>query len=106
MPWQLRALLTDKVTIEHYLEMDEYTEYPHYQPPFSLDARVIARPRMLRAPTGEQVVSSTTVIVDGDPAIGLMDRITLPNGLQPNILQVHKAEDDKGAVHHTRIWCT
>jgi hypothetical protein len=106
MQWQLRTLLTEKVTIEHYLWMDEYTEFPQYQAPSSLDARVIARPRMLRVATGEQVISSTTVIVDGDPKIGLMDRITLPDGMQPNILQVHKAQDDHGVVHHTRIWCT
>jgi hypothetical protein len=104
MPFALLSLLNYTVVIEHYNGMDEYTEYPNYQPPITLAAWVVARHRMLRTPTGEQVNANTTVIVNGDPAIGLLDRITLQDGTQPPILSVHKAMDQFGQIHHTRIW--
>jgi hypothetical protein len=47
-----------------------------------------ARQRLVRLPDGREVVSRGTAIVPATPAISVQDRLTLPDGSTPVLLEV------------------
>lgn len=57
----------------------------------------------LIGPDGERITSGTQVIVMGWPAIGLEDRVTLPDGTTYPIQHIGKESDDVGP-HHTVLY--
>lgn len=100
---ELLALCRQRITIEPYLESDRFGtsiygqggEYP---------ARVVGEVKMVRATTGEEMVSSTKVTIPGPPhgpaSIDPRSRITLPDGSAPPILAMGTHPDEEGRLHH------
>ena len=66
-------------------------------------ARVQDARQVLKSSSGEQVVSTKTVFIEGDVDVDPDSRITLPDGSTPDIIEVHKRKKADGAVHHTKI---
>jgi hypothetical protein len=75
---------------------------PRYGSPASLQARVVYQTEMVYDATGQEQISTVTIWVGSAPGVKPGDRITLPDGTQPRILNVHQYPDEDGA-HHERI---
>jgi len=87
------------VTIEPFTGVNAYGE-PQYGTAVQYSAFVQQKPKLVRAATGQEVVSTAQVYLDGMVSVGVQDRITLLGGSQPVILSVEALPDETGAVHH------
>lgn len=76
-------------------------------PTFGTDVAVLCRvehsPRMVRTVDNREVVSSVRVYTAGPIDVDLTDRLTLPDGSQPQIIRVDNANDETGP-HHTVVY--
>jgi hypothetical protein len=86
--------LVHEIAIETFIGFDDYGA-PSYTAPAQYRARIVARPKMIRDATGQEVVSNSQAFVYPipDPKPSVKDRITLPDGSQPLILVVVTAAD-------------
>jgi hypothetical protein len=100
----LRDMLTQTITQAPYMGQDAYGK-PSYGPPQSRPARVQLRIETLTNQQGQERVSNTTVICDGDVLVTVKDKITLPDGTSPTIQLVYSPEDpdSPGVVHHYEL---
>jgi len=96
-------MLGQEVVIEPYTGSDSFGA-PVYGPGASYPARVVGEVKMVRSPTGEEVVSSTKVTIPGPPdgpeAVDPRSRITLPDGSTPPILAAPSYPDEYGDIDH------
>jgi hypothetical protein len=90
------------VTIEPLAGRNVYNERT-YGPAVTWKANIQGRMRLVQTANGDERVSSNTIYIFGSPHVGVEDRITLPNGNQPQILSVATNADDKGD-HHTVVY--
>lgn len=91
-------LMPHSVTIESWLKDDAYGK-PKFGYAVSRQCRVVAKPQVIRDKDGRERVSRARVFMGGAFGIDPKDRITLPDGTQPPILQVQKFPDEDGAHH-------
>ena len=94
-------LMTSDVTVESLSSRDEYLQ-PTYGTAVSFKARVSFKERWIRRSDGSTVHSRGEVWLLGTPDIDPEDRITLPGGDQPPILEVMRPSDE-GGIHHTKV---
>ncbi|MFD7508123.1 hypothetical protein ACFV5N_02065 [Streptomyces sp. NPDC059853] len=80
------ALLRHTVTVEPYIGDSAYG--PRYGPPATVRALVYARPRIVRAADGRQLVASASVIAEPGLDCPPGSRITLPSGRTASALTV------------------
>lgn len=106
-----RDLMRQTVSVAPFSSMDGYGK-PTYGPAKTYRARVTGKRRMVRDAEGREVVSSQTVYLASNAAIGPKDRITLSTGdagstdpaaLSPEILAVGRFPDGR-LMHHTEIY--
>jgi hypothetical protein len=106
MGWEtdFDEFMVHTVTHEPYLSQNDYGEEA-YGPAVTIQARVVYKPELISTGAGEaasavrQVVSTALVYCSGVPAWGMRDRITLPDGSQPPIIQV-RTYPDEDSDHH------
>jgi hypothetical protein len=53
---------------------------------------------------GNDIVSSTQIIVDGDTTIDSLDKIILPDGIDVYIIKVETITDFSGTAHYKMIY--
>lgn len=70
----------------------------------SYSARVVDKAQKIRDPDGQEVLARTVVWVQGTPTVTPQDRITLPDGTTPPILNAEKYPDESGD-HHVKVFC-
>jgi len=87
------------VTIEPFTGVNTYGE-PQYGDPVQYSAFVQHKTKLVRDRTGQEVVSTAQVYLDGSVDVGIQDRITLPEGSQPVILSIEVLPDETGSTHH------
>ena len=110
MTWETAfdEFLTDEVTREAYTGQNDYGE-ASYAGAVTLKARVVRKPELIITGAGEassaihEVVSTAKVYCSGVPAWGMRDRITLPDGTRPVILQVITYPDETGEHHQVVV---
>ena len=110
MTWETAfdELLTDEVTREAFVSQNDYGEAT-YGGAVTLKARVVGKPELVVTGAGEasravrEVVATAKVYCSGVPAWDLRDRITLPDGTQPVILQVITYPDEDGEHHQVVV---
>lgn len=90
------------ITIEPLTGRDPQGGEPTYGPPQRYRGRIVDKNQLVVDAEGQERLSRTTVWVYGAPMVGGSDRVTLPDGRQPFILNVSRFPDEKGQ-HHTRI---
>ena len=95
-------MMTDTVTLERMTGVDAdvmrvYGSATAYQ------CRISPKPQQILDTTGREVVSTATIHFARSPEIDPEDRITLPDGSQPQILRVARPPDRDGA-HHTTVY--
>jgi len=110
MKRSLRMLLKQTVTREPRTGMDEFTT-PTYGSAVEHRARVVYKPTIIRASVASsagqdsvrEVVSSAMVTTD---VVGwtVTDRITLPDGTQPVIIDVRKFPDETGRIAVEKVF--
>jgi len=94
-PWS--DLMLDTIQWEvAAAERDAHGQVASYAAPVSVRCRVVNKTRMARNAQGQEVVSTTTVYIDGAPGIAPADRVTLPDGSTPPIIAVQSFPDDTG----------
>jgi hypothetical protein len=103
----LAAMLTQTMTHEAYQSQDSYGT-PVYGSPRQVPARVEYRPRRVLTQLGEERTSRARIYVDGDAAtlaqpFDLRDRIRLPDGTVPALLEVAPFLDEQGVLDHWRL---
>ncbi len=105
----LLDLLTDTVTIAPWASQNAAGEAA-YGSPVSYAARVeydMAKVQLvgvLDGRVGQALVAKATIYLDGQPAIDLRDKITLPDGRRPQILRVVSYSDLAGG-YTTEVHC-
>ena len=100
----LRAMLTQTIMQEPYAGRDAYGK-PSYGPPFERPARIQLRVETMTDQSGQERVSHTTVVCDGDLPVTVNDRITVPDGTRPAVQRVYDLDDPDfpGVVHHYEL---
>lgn len=99
-------MMPDTIVWERWLSRDAWGN-PEYAAAEQIPhCRVQAEFENIRSPEGEEVLHASTVYVGsfttlaGNPvAIGINDRITLPDGGKPKVLNVNTESDESGPHH-------
>lgn len=103
----LTASLNQTITLETFHSMDQYGD-PSYNTSVSYPARIERRIKKVISLQGQEAVSSTLIILDGNVSLDEFgrDRITLPTTMgskQPVILSIEDARDQSGVNDHWEI---
>lgn len=97
-----RDMMVQFIEWEPRTGLDQYGDAV-YGSAVTVRCRVVEKQRMTRNVSGQEMVSTTTIYVLGTPGIDMEDRITLPDGTQPPILNVRMFPDENGP-HHEEVY--
>lgn len=98
------TLAPQTVTLEPLSTHDLYGA-PSFGTSVSYSALVMQESKLVRAADGREVVSGTQVYIpSSSAAVGEQDRLTLPDGTQPEIIRVSVYSDDDGQ-HNITVFC-
>lgn len=95
-------LMHQKISVEKMIGRNPIGGDPRYAPPIIYRGRVVDKQKLVVGPDGQERLSTTTAWFFGAPKITTDDRVTLPDGRQPFILNISSFPDEKG-MHHVRI---
>lgn len=91
-------LMTQLVTVEPFISRDAYGA-PTYGAPTTYRARINAKSHFIRTSDAEQVVARGMAWLAADGPISVNDRITMPDGSQPLILDSNAENDEDGPLY-------
>lgn len=94
-------LLRDPVQVERLIGRDRYTQ-PLYSPAQEYNGWVEINNRAVRTLDGVTVVAYADIVVDTVDPISTQDRVTLPDGRTPRVLQATLIKDERGP-HHVEL---
>lgn len=105
----LLSLLVDTVTVAPYASQDAagqatYGTATSYAALVEYASEKVTTVGTLDGRGGTAVVFHAVVHLDGRPAIGLRDKLTLPSGETPRILSVRSYSDQSGG-YTTEVHC-
>lgn len=92
---RLAGRLRQPVIVERWIGQDAYAK-PRFAAPVTIMGQVSGVAQLVRSTNGQEQASNTTLILPGDAAIGVKDRLTLPDGTHPTILSVNTVPDQAG----------
>lgn len=96
-------LMPSTFWVEPYLGRNTYGAAT-YGPPAPYRGHKNDKTHFIRASSGEQIVSRGMVwLATNGASIGVEDRLTLPDGTKPKILDVNGGDDETGATLYTRL---
>ena len=95
-------LMPAEVVVETYISSDSYAKPVFATPSNTYRARVVYKTRRMLSPSGEVIVSRGIVWLATVDPVSDKDRITLPDGTQPLILNVDQVPDENGPLY-TRL---
>jgi hypothetical protein len=96
---QFLALLTQTLTIEPFVGEDRYSKKT-YGPAFTCPAWINPMPRRTTDKIQDTAWQITQAIVPDDVTITMQDRITMPDGSQPPLLEIAEGYDNNGLHHY------
>lgn len=105
----LKKLLKQTVTIETFAGRNDANEFT-YNPPVNYACRIEKNFQLIKTLEDRDVVSDTQIYVDGDTDLGSGEdvnvnfRVTLPDGEQPEVLNVQSYPDETGQTYYKCIW--
>lgn len=102
MEQALRNLLTETVGHAVYLSQDAYGK-PTYAAAQPRLGRLEEHTQRVTTAQGQERVTRARLFLDGLPAVGLRDQLTLPDGTQPEILSLSAVRSLQGSIHHYEI---
>lgn len=92
---QLSALFLDTVTIEPFEGREAYGK-PVYGAKTTYPCRIEHLTRVDRYPGNTYAVDWANIYMDYVATLKVLDRLTMPDGSQPPIVEVQHQTDDKG----------
>ncbi len=92
---RLAARLHQPVIVQRWTGQDAYAK-PTYAPAVTLMGQISGVAQLVRTAGGQEAASNTTILLPGNAAIGVKDRLTLPDGTHPTILSVNTVPDQAG----------
>lgn len=103
---ELLALMHEEVTIEHKVGVDKFNNFT-YSDPVTVKCMIVTNVkrgigvdgRVLASRDGREVVVTANIFLDPTVVVGPHDRVTLPDGSQPAIQEIHAADDETGAYY-------
>lgn len=103
----LTASLNQTITLEPFHSYDGSAD-PSYNAAVTYPARIERRIKKVISLQGQEVVSNTLIILDGNVSLDEFgrDRITLPSTMgskQPVILSIEDARDQSGVNDHWEV---
>ena len=98
----LQSMLTETVTVRHYVSQDAYGK-PTYGSPQTYAVREEFGIRKVVDATGADRVSRTRLFFDNNVTLDLRDQITLSDGTTPPILEVKPVHAANGPLHHYEV---
>lgn len=103
----LTGSLNQTITMESFNSADQYGD-PSYNTGVSYPARIERRIKKVISLAGQEAVSNTLIILDGDISLDEFgrDRITLPASMgskQPVILSIEDARGESGVNDHWEV---
>ena len=103
----LLDMFADEVTVETAPALDAYgAPIGSYGAPVKRKAYVIGRTRIVRAPDGQERISTVQATLAGAFDVTVLDRYTLPTRFvpnQPKAISVELQSDENGH-HHTKVY--
>lgn len=103
----LTASLNQTIALETFNSMDQYGD-PSFNAAVTYPARIERRIKKVISLKGQEAVSNTLIILDGNVSLDEFgrDRITLPATMgskQPIILSIEDARDQSGVNDHWEV---
>lgn len=99
----LQALCPNTVTISPFSSMNSYG-LPSYGTAVSHTCLLVKMPRMVRTVTGQERVSTAQIYLTSAPGTSVKDKVTLPDGTTPVILQVDTFPSDTETAYFEVIY--
>ena len=103
---RLKKLFADKIIVRKKLSEDGMGSDPTYASATTYRARVIGQQKLVKTPTGKEVMSNVTVWIWGKPELGYDDKFTLPERFsprEPRPLAIDNFSDENKA-HHVKVY--
>jgi hypothetical protein len=105
MESEFTEMMNQTLTVEPFVSADSHNDYTwDEESPETCSARIQESNKFIRDKTGVQVLSTVQIYPDGSITIGVLDRITLPDGTQPEIIKVANEVDEYGNLHHQVVF--
>jgi len=98
-----KRMLSEEVSLAAYNGTDAYG-YPTFATAATYSARVQKQRKQVRDSDGNQVISTNTVMLASGASPSYDDKLTLPDGSAPRIMQITEALDHKNVNHHWTIF--
>lgn len=93
----LLDLMLDEITIEQRTGVTSYNDFTFGTPITGVRCQIVRSNKRTLDSTGREVTSEVQIILGRpDIHVTLEDRITLPDGSQPAIINIQAAKDDVG----------
>ena len=93
---ELQALCTQTVQWYPRVSGNVNDEATYAATPTSLTARVVRRPRRLVDSQGREILATARIWLAEAPAVGLLDKIVLPDGTTAPLVVVERYPDEAG----------
>lgn len=97
MPAGLLTWLNQEATLEAALTKDNYGQYS-YDTAVTVACRIAQKVQKIINSQGKEVISHSMVYLNGSQTVTVNDRITLPDGTTPEILQIGSTAKANGVL--------
>lgn len=95
----LSELFSDTISRQAFASFGAYGEPSHSASVSTYKARIVKKNKMVRNSQGHEVLATAQAWIQGNPIIGLNDKITLSDGSVPIIVSTDRFQDETGYSH-------
>lgn len=97
LPEELVALMHDEVTLEPVSGLPDRNNNFSYGAPVTVGCYLVRENKRALDRRGRELISTVQVfLANPDLVVTADDRLTLPDGTKPAIIEVHSAKDEDG----------
>lgn len=104
MDYELKKLLKEVLLVNAWATRNKNDESTYSPTTVSIPCRIQRKIVLIPSPDGKDVVSNGQIFVDGAAVITINDKITLPDGTTPQILNLYSSPDELGAAYYKCIY--
>jgi hypothetical protein len=106
LPEELAAIMTEEVILEPAVQPPDKMNKFTYGVSVTVDAYIVrANKRVINRMGRETTSTVQAILADPDLVVSVDDRITLPDGTQPAIIEVNGARDEEGNNYWLEVRC-
>lgn len=104
LPDELSSLMTETVTLEPAIQPpDKFNKFA-FGPAVDVNAYIVRANKRALDRSGRELISTVQAfLADPELAVSADDRLTLPDGSRPAIIQVLGAKDEEGSDYWLEI---